>query len=123
MRPGPRPGVRVPFEPLRRWLGRGESQSLGQLSELLDVSTMTVRRWADNGINLDVAEELAVRFGEHPNLIWPYFDEIEPFWCWKAVPWLRQWRTQAVLESWRQRLDCVGVAGDLARRMFNETVA
>lgn len=112
-RPGP--GMaRVDFAPLERF---ARAPSVAVLAAQLGVTTTTVHRLRSEGIHLDAADSAASALGAHPTEIWPWFDEIEPYWC--ASPWLRRRRTQAVLDAWRQRLDCSGIAGELARRMFN----
>lgn len=89
-----------------------------RLAEHIGTIASNVRTWRSRGgIPLDAADQVAVACGRHPCEFWPYYDEIEPWWT--TPPWLRKARTRAVLESWRQRLDCDGVAGDHARRMFN----
>jgi len=87
----------------------------------LNATASLVRKWRQLGIPLWDADAAAITLGKDPYEFWPYFDEIEPFWC--TTPWLRGLRTRAVLESWRQRVDCDGSAGGMARRMFNEVVA
>lgn len=117
--------IRLDFAPVERWFAlRYPSETCGRtvpssrrLAEYFGVTDSAVRSWRQDGIPLTAADDIAVAADYHASFWWPYIDEIEPFWV--TPPWLRRARTLAVLESWRLRADCTGVAGVHARRMFN----
>ena len=62
------PSRRLPVEPLMAEL---RVTGTSELAHVLDVSRWTVLRMKKNGLTIDQADDLAVRFaGTHPMCIW-----------------------------------------------------
>lgn len=63
---------RVPLAPLLTYT----RLSAGRLAVIAGYTFRTGLRWAQHGVDVDQADELAITFGSHPAVLWPDWFEI-----------------------------------------------
>jgi hypothetical protein len=63
------------FEPIENLLNEDRTS---EICAILGVSADLIKRFREQGLNLDEADKVACKLGEHPSMIWKEWGEIVP---------------------------------------------